>query len=45
LRHEVFSHGDGFDRRLDYAAAPTWQGQDATALPGDATIPGALAPN
>ena len=21
-----------FDRRLEYTAAPTWQGQDATAL-------------
>jgi hypothetical protein len=29
--------------RSDYAAAPTWQGQDATALPGDATIRIALA--
>jgi hypothetical protein len=34
LRHEVFAHG--FDRRLEYAATPT--GQDATALPDDATI-------
>jgi hypothetical protein len=45
LRHEVFAHGDGFDRRLEYAAAPTWQGQDATAPPGDATIRVALARN
>jgi PRC-barrel domain len=31
--------------RRDYAAAPTWQGQDATALPDDATIRIALARN
>ena len=31
--------------RSDYAAAPTWQGQDATALPDDATIRIALARN
>jgi hypothetical protein len=42
LRHEVFAHGDGFDRRLEYAATPTWQGQDATARPGDMTIRVAL---
>ena len=29
--------------RSDYATAPTWQGQDATALPDDATIRIALA--
>jgi len=31
--------------RSEYAAAPTWQGQDATALPDDATIRIALARN
>ncbi len=31
--------------RSDYAAAPTWQGQDATTLPDDATIRIALARN
>jgi hypothetical protein len=31
--------------RSDYAAAPTWQGQDATAFPDDATIRIALARN
>jgi hypothetical protein len=31
--------------RSDYAAAPTWRGQDATALPDDATIRIALARN
>jgi hypothetical protein len=31
--------------RSDYAAAPTWHGQDATALPDDATIRIALARN
>jgi hypothetical protein len=31
--------------RSDYAAAPTWQGQDTTALPDDATIRIALARN
>ena len=31
--------------RSDYAAAPTWQDQDATALPDDATIRIALARN
>ena len=31
--------------RSDYAAAPTWQGQHATALPDDATIRIALARN
>ena len=31
--------------RSDYAAAPTWQGRDATALPDDATIRIALARN
>jgi hypothetical protein len=31
--------------RSQYAAAPTWQGQDATALPDDATIRIALARN
>jgi hypothetical protein len=31
--------------RGEYAGAPTWQGQDATALPGDATIKIALARN
>jgi hypothetical protein len=31
--------------RNDYAAAPTWQGQDATVLPDDATIRIALARN
>jgi hypothetical protein len=31
--------------RSAYAAAPTWQGQDATALPDDATIQIALARN
>jgi hypothetical protein len=45
LRHEVFAHGDGFDRRLECAATPTRKGQDATALPGDATIRVALARN
>jgi hypothetical protein len=45
LRHEVFAHGKGIIRRLEYAATPTWQGQDATALPGDATIPVAPARN
>jgi hypothetical protein len=45
LRHDVFAHGNGFDRRLEYAAAPTWQGQDATALPDDATIRLGLARN
>jgi hypothetical protein len=30
LRHEIFAGGNGFDRRLEYAAAPTWQGHDAT---------------
>ncbi len=29
----------------EYATAPTWQSQDATALPGDATIKIALARN
>ena len=29
----------------EYATAPTWQNQDATALPGDATIKIALARN
>jgi len=43
LLHEVFAHGNGVDRRLEYAAAPTWQRQDATALPDDATIRAALA--
>jgi len=38
LRHEVFAHGNGFVRRLEYAAGQTWQGQDSTALPDDATI-------
>jgi hypothetical protein len=45
LRREVFAHGNGFDRRLEYAVAPAWQGQDATALPDDATIRIALARN
>jgi hypothetical protein len=45
LRHEVFSYGNGFDRRLEYAAVPTWQGQDATALPDDVAIRIALARN
>jgi hypothetical protein len=45
LRHEVFAHGDGFDRRLEYAATPTRQGQDVMVLPGDATIRVALARN
>jgi len=45
LRHEVFAHGDGFNRRLEYAAAPAWQEQDATALRGDATTRVALARN
>jgi hypothetical protein len=31
--------------RSDYAAAPTWQGHDATAFPDDATIRIALARN
>ena len=31
--------------RSDYAKAPTWQGQDATALPDDASIRIALARN
>src|SRR5579862_27654 len=31
--------------RGEYATAPTWQGQDATALPDDATIRIALARN
>jgi hypothetical protein len=31
--------------RGEYATAPTWQGQDATALPEDATIRIALARN
>jgi hypothetical protein len=31
--------------RSEYAAAPTWQGQGATALPDDATIRVALARN
>jgi hypothetical protein len=31
--------------RSDYAAAPTWQGRDATALPDDATTRIALARN
>jgi hypothetical protein len=31
--------------RSEYAAAPTWQGQGATALPDDATIRIALARN
>ena len=31
--------------RSEYAAAPTWQGQDATALPDDATIRIALGRN
>ena len=31
--------------RGEYAAAPAWQGQDATALPDDATIRIALARN
>jgi hypothetical protein len=31
--------------RGKYAGAPTWQGQDATALPADATIKIALARN
>ena len=31
--------------RSDYAAAPTWQAPDATALPNDATIRIALARN
>ena len=31
--------------RSEYAAAPVWQGQDATALPDDATIRIALARN
>jgi len=31
--------------RSEYATAPTWQGQDATALPDDATIRIALARN
>ena len=31
--------------RRDYAKAPTWQGQDATALPDDASIRIALARN
>jgi hypothetical protein len=31
--------------RSEYAAAPTWQGQDATALPNDATIRVALGRN
>jgi hypothetical protein len=31
--------------RSEYAAAPTWQRQDATALPDDATIRIALARN
>jgi hypothetical protein len=43
LWHEVFAHGNGFDHRLEYTAAPTWQGQDATALPDDPTIRVALA--
>jgi hypothetical protein len=38
LRHEVFADDDGFDRRLEYAATPTRQGQHGTALPDDATI-------
>jgi hypothetical protein len=42
LRHEVFAHGNGSDRRLEYAAAPTWQGQDATELPDEAKIRVAL---
>jgi hypothetical protein len=45
LRHEVLAHSNGFDRRLEYAAAPAWQGQDATALLDDATIRVALARN
>jgi hypothetical protein len=31
--------------RSEYAAAPTWQGEDATALPNDATIRVALGRN
>jgi hypothetical protein len=31
--------------RSEYATAPTWQGHDATTLPGDATIRIALARN
>jgi hypothetical protein len=31
--------------RSEYAAAPTWQGQDAVALPDDATIRIALGRN
>jgi hypothetical protein len=31
--------------RSEYAAAPTWQAQDAAALPDDATIRVALARN
>jgi hypothetical protein len=31
--------------RSEYAAAPTWQGRDATALPDDAMIRIALARN
>jgi hypothetical protein len=45
LRHEVSANGNGFGRRLEFAPAPTWQGQDATALPDDATIRVALARN
>jgi hypothetical protein len=45
MRHEVFAHANSFDRRLEYAAAPTWQGRHATALPDDATIRVALARN
>jgi hypothetical protein len=45
LRHEVFAHGNRIDRRLEYAAAPAWQGQDATVLPDDATTRVALACN
>jgi hypothetical protein len=45
LRHEVFAHGDGFDRRLEYTATPTRPGQDAMALPSDATIRAAPARN
>jgi hypothetical protein len=40
-----FAGGNGFDRRLEYAAAPTWQGQDAKVLPDDARIRIALARN
>jgi hypothetical protein len=31
--------------RGEYATAPTWQGQDATALPDDASVRIALARN